>query len=86
MLLQNNTHAYMHERMNAISHIRKNLLNVTQGAMADIAGVQQATISRWESGELSPSLEQMRRIRCALIERDIRWSDAWFFDVPEAAE
>ena len=76
----------MHDRMNAISHIRKNLLNVTQGAMAQIAGVQQATISRWESGELSPSLEQMRMIRDALLSRGILWQDAWFFEVPEAAE
>lgn len=77
---------YMHTCMNAIIHIRKTVLNVTQGALANIAGVQQATVSRWESGDSSPDLDQLGKIRAALIERGISWNDEWFFVVPEAAE
>jgi Predicted transcriptional regulator with C-terminal CBS domains len=73
-------------RMNAVTHIRKNILGATQGEIAAIVGVGQTTVSRWERGELSPDLDQMRRLRSELLRRGVEWDDAWFFDVPEAAE
>lgn len=72
--------------MNSLSHIRKNILQVTQGALAEIAGVQQTTVSRWESGEGFPDLRQLTKIRDELLKRDIPWDDEWFFVAPEAAE
>ncbi len=75
--------------MNALRHIRKNVFAVTQAEFAVVAGVTQATVSRWENG-VAPSLEEMQAIRSAAAERGIEWSDALFFEVPakqpEAAE
>lgn len=84
-MLQNNTKSNIRMRMNAIMHIRKRVLAVTQGELANIASVKQATVSRWESGELSPSLEQMDAIRTEIIRRGLDWRDAWFFELPKEA-
>lgn len=35
--------------------LRKDRLQVSQRELADAIGVSQATVSRWESGELDPS-------------------------------
>lgn len=65
--------------MNTIRHIRKNVFKVTQAEFSALAGVTQATVSRWENG-VAPSLDEMRAIRVAASERKIRWDDAWFFE------
>ncbi|MFC3693387.1 helix-turn-helix domain-containing protein [Chenggangzhangella methanolivorans] len=64
--------------MNVISAIRKRL-RVSQSDLAVIAGTTQATVSRWESGDLHPDLPQMAAIREAAQGRDVEWDDAWFF-------
>ena len=69
--------------MNAIKHIRKNVFGVSQMDFAAIAGVTQATVSRWEGG-VAPSLDEMQAIRRAAAERKIEWDDALFFDAPLA--
>lgn len=71
--------------MHAVQHIRKKLLKVNQAGLAEIAGTTQATVSRWERGELHPDLNQLAAMRAEVIRRGIRWKDAWFFDVPERA-
>lgn len=70
--------------MNPIRHIRREIFKVTQAEFASLAGVTQASVSRWESGG-SPSLEEMQRIRAAASDRDIDWKDEWFFDIAPAA-
>lgn len=72
--------------MNAIMDIRKNRFGVSQAAFAVVAGVSQATVSRWENGELEPKRRELARIRAAATTLGIEWSDAWFFDAQEAAE
>ena len=72
--------------MNTVAHIRKSVLDITQSALAEIAGTKQATVSRWERGEVFPDLEQMRAIRAEVLGRGLEWNDGWFFEVPEAAE
>ncbi|HWL06754.1 MAG TPA: helix-turn-helix domain-containing protein [Xanthobacteraceae bacterium] len=68
-----------------MSSIRRNVFGGTQSAFAQIAGVTQATVSRWERGELEPSREEMARIRSAAHERGIAWDDRWFFEPAPAA-
>lgn len=63
--------------------IRTKVFKVTQAEMAEIAGVTQATVSRWENG-VSPSLEDVRAIRRAAMDRALPWDDALIFG--EAAE
>lgn len=67
--------------MNAIKQIRKRVFGATQQEFAVIAGVQQPTVSRWESG-VAPTLDEMAAIRRAALERGLEWKDEWFFAAP----
>lgn len=67
--------------MSAIRHIRKNVFQLGQKEFAEVAGVTQSTVSRWENG-VSPSLDELERIRVAAFGRGIEWSDALFFESP----
>ena len=68
--------------MSAILNIRKNVLGLTQKELADVAGTGQATVSRWETGELSPDLTQLGRIREYAIAEGKGWRDEWLFAAP----
>ena len=70
--------------MSAIRHIRRNVFRSTQAEFAILAGVTQATVSRWEDEDngAAPSLEEMRAIRRAANERGLDWDDTWFFEAP----
>lgn len=72
--------------MNAIAHIRQEILKVPQSVLADITGTTQATVSRWENGELHPDIEQMAAIRRAAIDSGVSWDDRWFFETPDVSE
>jgi transcriptional regulator with XRE-family HTH domain len=74
--------------MNPLLHIRKNVLDITQAEMAALTGTRQATVSRWERGELEPSRDQLNSIRNEAAKRGIEWDDSWFFGAPavETAE
>jgi len=69
--------------MNAVKHIRTQVFKLAQAAFADVAGVSQPTVSRWEQQDVSPSRDDMARIRNAALERGLEWNDSWFFVVPE---
>jgi transcriptional regulator with XRE-family HTH domain len=68
--------------MNAIRHIRSHVFALTQAEFAIVAGVTQATVSRWEAG-VAPSLDDLRSIRTAALERGLEWNDSWFFETNE---
>lgn len=72
--------------MRPIAHIRQNIFKLPQSEFAEIAGVKQPTVSRWENGEFEPNRDELGRIRDAARERGFVWNDAWFFDVPERAQ
>lgn len=48
--------------MSIIRALRKDVLGMSQAELAAAAGVKQSTVSRWERGELSPSLDEVSRI------------------------
>lgn len=68
--------------MNQMRHIRKNVFRLKQADFAALAGVTQATVSRWESGEWEPTREQLALIRCEAVKIGIAWDDALFFELP----
>jgi len=68
--------------MGPIEHIRKNVFHASQTELASIAGVTQATVSRWENGQFEPSREELARIRDEAMARGVEWNDGWFFDSP----
>ena len=72
--------------MHPIEHIRKNVLGISQAALAGIAGVNQATVSRWEAGEYEPNRDELARIRDEARARGIAWNDRWFFETPAPAD
>lgn len=67
-----------------MKHIRTKVFEVTQSEFAALAGVTQASVSRWEKG-VAPSLDEMRAIRQAAEDRGISWDDRFFFETPETA-
>ena len=70
--------------MSTMKHIRTSVFGASQKEFAEIAGVHQATVSRWDRGEFFPEIEAMRNIRNAARERSLYWEDAYFFDAPGA--
>jgi DNA-binding transcriptional regulator YiaG len=67
-----------------ISYIRLKVFDgIPQAEFGAIAGANQATVSRWETGESKPNQEHMQRIRAAAIERGQSWDDRWFFEMPQ---
>jgi len=71
--------------MQTIQHVRKSVLGLNQADFASIAKTTQATVSRWENGELSPDLTQLSAIRDEVKRRGLEWDDLWFFEAPERA-
>lgn len=68
--------------MTPIAYIRTKVFDLRQTPFAEVAGTTQATVSRWENGELEPSRDNLDRIRGAALERGLPWDDRWFFEVP----
>lgn len=68
--------------MKPIEYIRKRVFGVSQAAFGEIAGTTQASVSRWEAGELHPGLEEMERIRSEALARGNEWDDSLFFATP----
>lgn len=71
--------------MRPIEHVRRSVLGVTQAALAKVAGVSQATVSRWEKGDLAPSLDELQRIRAEAMQRGIAWDDSLFFEAQKVS-
>lgn len=66
-------------RMDNLRRIRKQLFRLSQSEFGSIAGVTQATVSRWEAGILAPSLTELDRIRSEAKARGLRLKTDDFF-------
>jgi len=66
-------------RMNNVRRIRKTLFRVSQAKFGEIAGVTQATVSRWETGILAPSLLELDRIRASARQKGLKLKAEDFF-------
>lgn len=51
---------------------------LSQEEIAEICGVRQATISRWEAGRGEPDRVQLHRLRKAMHKRGIEFNNEWF--------
>ena len=51
-----------------------------QSEFAELAGVSQATVSRWLNGEDEPRLERIIRLRERAKKLGYPWCDAWIFE------
>jgi len=47
----------------------RSLRRLKQAAVADLMGVSQTTISRWESGQAQPTLQEQQRLRALMAAR-----------------
>jgi len=70
---------YNDDAMNNIKFIRTQVFKVGQAEFASIVGLTQPAISRWEAGETSPTLEQVRMIREEAKRRALAWDHEWLF-------
>jgi DNA-binding transcriptional regulator YiaG len=68
--------------MTPIYYIRKYVFRLSQSAFSEIAGVTQATVSRWETNELEPDRQAMNLIREAALQKGLSWDDKLFFEIP----
>ena len=69
-------------RMSTMKHVRTVVLGLSQTEFAEVTGVNQATVSRWDQDKAFPDLKAMRKIREFAKSRDIPWDDSVFFDAP----
>jgi transcriptional regulator with XRE-family HTH domain len=68
-------------------HIRTQIFGVqTQDAFAEMLGKAQATVSRYETGEIQLNRDVQAAIRSLAKSRGIKWRDEWFFEVPKASK
>lgn len=49
--------------MTPFKHLRKEVLKVTQQEIAEVTATTQATVSRWEKGDLFPNAKQLAALR-----------------------
>ena len=68
---------------NPAYHIRKNVLGLSQAALAQALEVTQATVCRWETAGRFPS-EHQPRIREMGMKARPDWQDSWFFEAPQS--
>jgi predicted transcriptional regulator len=66
--------------MTPMKRIRTQVLKLSQIGLAEVAEVNQATVSRWDAGSREPGRVQMQRIREYARREGIKWSDKWFFE------
>lgn len=70
----------MKRKWGANMRLQRKLVGMSQEALADAVGVKQSAVSRWESGETAPSVENQ-----LAIARALRIDARVLFAYPDAA-
>jgi transcriptional regulator with XRE-family HTH domain len=74
-------------RINRYRWIREEFLGLSQHELADVIGIHQSRISRWEAGLVPPSASAIQAIRdFAIVEHPREWSDSFLFMDPPPTE
>lgn len=69
--------------MNTTTHIRKNVLGMTQSQLAKALNITQVAVSKWEARGLFPS-DKIGLVRELCQEKQgADWSDSTLFDTPK---
>ena len=84
--MTNNSYAHIFVAMSPMLFLRKNVLKVTQTEMGRLTGTSQATVSRWEAGELEPNISQLRAVRDAAFAAGVEWNDSWLLEPPKGLD
>lgn len=71
--------------MGPLYRVRKEILKLTQAEIAEVAKTRQATVSRWERGELEPSRDQLALVLEYARVHGIDLTPADFFGLDESA-
>ena len=66
--------------MNRIKYIRTEIFKLQMSEFAAIAGVSQATVSKWENDIHEPNLSALTRIRDEAAKRGLSFEDSVFFE------
>ena len=71
-------YSYPSKPINVMKSVR-DILSLRQNKIAEIAGVSQATVCRWEQGQWEPNRDELERIRNYALQQGYDWDDAFFF-------
>lgn len=66
-----------------VKHVRQNVLQTSQTALAILLGKEPSTVSRWEAGEYEPSVYDTICLRHCCVANGLPWSDEWVHTPPE---
>lgn len=71
--------------MTPLKFVRSIVLKISQAEFARLLGVQEAAVSKWETGRVAnpPIISRIRPVVLALVrERRLPWRDEWLFERP----
>lgn len=73
----------MKQNITPARFIREHIFRIEKQAIfGELLGYSQASISRFESGEVPLTTRAQQRIRALAKVRSIDWDNNWFFEVP----
>jgi hypothetical protein len=61
-------------------YLRTEVFQTTQEVFGGIAGRSSPVVSRWESGDVAPGLDEILRLRAAAIKLGLPWHDPYVLD------
>lgn len=59
-------------------------IGLTQKQFAAAIGACQSTVSRWDNGDHTPNLDDVKAIRSLVRRKRMEWDDSWILNPPKA--